>query len=320
MNTPFFLSKAAGLLLSKGKDTGLTAKDSTKQVTDLARQAEKTSSSLSTGVFQQWLEDQIPHVISFATLVLLALLVWFIGMKVTKFIRKLVRKALERHQIETGIRQFVDACVKVICYLALIALILRVFGIEATSLAAVVASMGVTAGLALQGALSNFAGGVLILLLKPFVVGDYIVEDTQKNEGTVAEISIFYTTLHSLDNKTIVIPNGVLANASLTNVTHAMSRLLDLEVGISYDADIRTAKDVLFNLAMKEKKRLPDSTPSVFVKELGESSVVLGLRFQTKTEDYWEVRFRMLENMKYALDEAGISIPYPQLDVHSRAE
>ena len=307
------------ILLTKTVTNGVKAKDSTKQVSDLAEQAEKTTKSLSTGVFQQWLEDQIPHVISFATLVLLAILVWFIGMKVTKFIRKLVRRALERHDVEVGIRQFVDACVKVICYIALIALILRVFGIEATSLAAVVASMGVTAGLALQGALSNFAGGVLILLLKPFVVGDYIVEDTHKNEGTVAEISIFYTKLHTVDNKTIVIPNGVLANASLTNVTHSDTRLLDLEVGIGYEDDIRKAKEVLKDLAMKEEKRLPESTPSVFVKNLGDSSVVMGLRFEVKTEDYWEVRFRTLENMKYALDNAGISIPYPQMDVHSKA-
>ncbi len=295
----------------------LLTSDSATAVDNLTEAAAEASSNVKTGVFQQWLEDQVPKLVSFATLVVLALIVWIVGVRVIAFIRKLVKKSLVRHDVEVGIQTFVDGCLKAISYIILIACVLRVFGIEATSLAAVVASLGVTAGLALQGSLSNFAGGVLILILKPFVVGDYIIEDTHKNEGTVFEISIFYTKLKTIDNKIVVIPNGILANSSLTNVTHADSRLEDFAISISYDDDIRTAKKVLMDLAEKEEKRIPESEPKVFVKELGDSSVVLALRFEAKTEDYWDVRFRMLEEIKYAIEGAGLHIPYPQLDVHT---
>lgn len=295
----------------------LLTSDSATAVDNLTEAATEATSNVKTGVFQQWLEDQVPKLVSFATLVVLALIVWIVGVRVIAFLRRLVKKSLVRHDVEVGIQTFVDGCLKAVSYIILIACVLRVFGIEATSLAAVVASLGVTAGLALQGSLSNFAGGVLILILKPFVVGDYIIEDTHKNEGTVFEISIFYTKLKTIDNQIVVIPNGTLANSSLTNVTHADRRLEDFAIGISYDDDIRTAKKVLMDLAKKEEKRIPESEPKVFVKELGDSSVVLALRFEAKTEDYWDVRFRMLEEIKYAIEEAGLHIPYPQLDVHT---
>ena len=246
----------------------LLTSDSATAVDNLTEAATEATSNVKTGVFQQWLEDQVPKLVSFATLVVLALIVWIVGVRVIAFLRKLVKKSLVRHDVEVGIQTFVDGCLKAVSYIILIACVLRVFGIEATSLAAVVASLGVTAGLALQGSLSNFAGGVLILILKPFVVGDYIIEDTHKNEGTVFEISIFYTKLKTIDNQIVVIPNGTLANSSLTNVTHADRRLEDFAIGISYEDDIRTAKKVLMDLAKKEEKRIPESEPKVFVKEL----------------------------------------------------
>ena len=148
-------------------------------------------------------------------------------------------------------------------------------------------------GLALQGSLSNFAGGVLILLLKPFVVGDYIIVANDGTEGTVKVIQIFYTKLTTVDNKTIVIPNGTLSNSSLTNVTARPERQLDLKVGIIQDEDIK-----------------------VFVDSLADSSVILGLRAWVKTEEYWSTRWRLLEEIKLIFDEEGIEIPFNQLTVH----
>ena len=183
-------------------------------------------------------------------------------------------------------------------------------------MAALIASGGVAIGLALQGSLSNFAGGVLILLLKPFEVGDYIIEDTNKNEGTVKEIQIFYTKLSTIDNKTIVIPNGILTNNSLTNATAKDERRLDLKVDIAYEASIKEAKAVIETILKNDEAVLQDEDINVFVDALGESSVVLGARAWTKNEDFWSAKWRILEEIKEQLDEHHISIPYQQLMVH----
>ena len=167
----------------------------------------------------------------------------------------------------------------------------------------------------IQGSLSNFAGGVLILLLKPFRVGDYIIEHSGGKEGTVTEISIFYTKLLTIDNKVVMVPNGTLSNSSITNVSTMEKRRVDLVVGIAYEADIRTAKEVLYSVAEAEEARLPEEEILVFVDELGDSSVNMGVRIWVKTEDYWSARWRLTENIKYALDSHNISIPYPQMDV-----
>ena len=155
----------------------------------------------------------------------------------------------------------------------------------------------------------------LILLLKPFRVGDYIIEHSGGKEGTVTEISIFYTKLLTIDNKVVMVPNGTLSNSSITNVSTMEKRRVDLVVGIAYEADIRTAKEVLYSVAEAEEARLPEEEILVFVDELGDSSVNMGVRIWVKTEDYWSARWRLTENIKYALDSHNISIPYPQMDV-----
>ena len=192
--------------------------------------------SIKDGVVKNWLETILPGVISFFWDVVLALVTVYVGVRVIRLLRKWFRRFMERHELEEGLKQFLDQVVKYLLYIVLIVLVLNLFGITTTSIAAAVASLGVTAGLALQGSLSNFAGGVLILILHPFQVGDYIIEDTNKNEGQVLEISVFYTKLRTVDNKIIVIPNGALANNSLTNATKSDKRQLDLIVPISYDA------------------------------------------------------------------------------------
>jgi small conductance mechanosensitive channel len=174
----------------------------------------------------------------------------------------------------------------------------------------------VTAGLAFQGSLSNFAGGVLILILHPFRIGDYIVEDTHKNEGTVIEISIFYTKLKTLDNKIVVIPNGILANSSLTNITDQDKRMINLIASIGYNDDIDAAKAVIQKIIDEEPEVIRTEDIKIFVQELGVSSVDIGFRFYVPMDQYWSVRWRTLERVKKEFDAAGITIPFQQLDVH----
>ena len=288
-----------------------TISDTTQEVTDATQEAVKQVNHLT-----QYIQESIPSLITFGLEVLAALIGFFIGRLVIKWIRKIVRRSFERSGADKGVEQFVDSLLKYGLYALLIFSLISSLGFDTTSVAALMASGGVAIGLALQGSLSNFAGGVLILLLKPFVVGDYIIEDTNGKEGTVKEIQIFYTKLSTIDNKTIVIPNGMLTNNSITNATAKDERQLDLRVGISYDADIRQAKKVIENLLVKDECIIKSEQINVFVHELADSAVVLGIRAWVKNEEYWSTRWRILEEIKVTLDENGIVIPYPQMTVH----
>lgn len=270
------------------------------------------------GLLSTWLEGLVPELLNFAFQVVVAILIYVIGGKCIKAVTKMLRRSMERAGTDEGVKQFVLPLIRYSLYVVLIFIIMGLFGIATTSAVAVLGSMGVAVGLALQGSLSNFAGGVLILLLKPFRVGDYIIEDSNKNEGTVAEISIFYTKLLTVDNKVIVIPNGMLSNSSLTNVTNMDRRRVDITVGIGYEDDIREAKETLLAVAETEPARLPEEEVMVFVNNLGASSVDLGVRVWVNAADYWPAKWRLMENIKYALDEKGISIPYQQIDVTVR--
>ena len=268
--------------------------------------------------FQKYLNDHIPDLITFGLKVVLAIVFFFIGRKIITWIRKIVRKSFERSNADKGVEQFVDSLLKFFLYAILLFSIVTKFGVESSSVAALIASGGVAIGLALQGSLSNFAGGVLILLLKPFVVGDYIIEDNHKNEGTVKEIQIFYTKLSTVDNKTIIIPNGTLANTSLTNVTAKEVRRLEIKVGISYDSDLRKAKKILAEILDREEKILKEDEVLIYVDNLADSSVQIGIRAWVKTDDYWPVRWKLLEEIKLTFDREGIEIPYPQIKVHMK--
>ena len=291
--------------------TDTTIADTTQEVTDATQEAVKQVNQLT-----QYVQDSIPGLITFGLKVLAALVAFFIGRLVIRWIRKIVRRSFERSGADKGVEQFVDSLLKYGLYALLVFSLISSLGFDTTSVAAVLASGGVAIGLALQGSLSNFAGGVLILLLKPFVVGDYIIEDTNGKEGTVKEIQIFYTKLSTIDNKTIVIPNGMLTSNSITNATAKDERQLDLRVGISYDADIRQAKNVIEKLLEKDECIIKNEQINVFVHELADSAVVLGIRAWVKNEEYWTTRWRLLEEIKLSLDENGIEIPYPQMTVH----
>lgn len=293
--------------------TDTTIADTTQEVTDATQEAVKQVNQLT-----QYVQDSIPELITFGLKVLVALVAFFVGRLVIRWIRKIVRRSFERSGADKGVEQFVDSLLKYGLYALLVFSLISSLGFDTTSVAAVLASGGVAIGLALQGSLSNFAGGVLILLLKPFVVGDYIIEDSNGKEGTVKEIQIFYTKLSTIDNKTIVIPNGMLTNNSITNATAKDERQLDLRVGISYDADIRQAKSVIENLLIKDECIIKNEQINVFVHELADSAVVLGIRAWVKNEEYWETRWRLLEEIKILLDENGIEIPYPQMAVHMK--
>ena len=293
--------------------TDTTIADTTQEVTDATQEAVKQVNQLT-----QYVQDSIPGLITFGLKVLAALVAFFVGRLVIRWIRKIVRRSFERSGADKGVEQFVDSLLKYGLYALLVFSLISSLGFDTTSVAAVLASGGVAIGLALQGSLSNFAGGVLILLLKPFVVGDYIIEDSNGKEGTVKEIQIFYTKLSTIDNKTIVIPTGMLTNNSITNATAKDERQLDLRVGISYDADIRQAKSVIENLLIKDECIIKNEQINVFVHELADSAVVLGIRAWVKNEEYWETRWRLLEEIKILLDENGIEIPYPQMAVHMK--
>lgn len=268
----------------------------------------------------EYVNSQIPNIINFGLKVVLSLICFFIGRKLIRWVQKLVRASLNRANVDKGVEQFVDSMLKVVLYCILIFSLVANFGVDTTSIAALFASGGVAIGLALQGSLSNFAGGVLILLLKPFVVGDYIIESGTGNEGTVKEIQIFYTKLSTVDNRMIVIPNGALSNNSLTNVTAKEKRRLEIKVGISYESDLRKVKEVIESLLLEDESILKDEEIIVYVDELAESSVVIGSKSWVKTDDYWPTRWRLLEEIKLTMDEQGINIPYPQMDVHIQKE
>lgn len=268
------------------------------------------------GVIEAFFRELPEKALNLGVRVILSLILFGIGVCLIRFLRKLVRRTMERANADKGAMQFVDSCIKIGLYAVLVMAVAARFGIDAASVVAVVGSLGLTFGFAVQGTLANFAGGVLILLLKPFVVGDYIIEDTNKNEGVVTEIQIFYTTLHTGDNKVIVLPNGTLANNSMTNLTRMEERRLDLKFGISYRADLKKAKAVLQDIGDKDLSIRHDETFRIYVDELADSAVVLGMRMWVPTEEYWDTRWRIMEEVKLRFDDEGIEIPFPQMDVH----
>lgn len=248
--------------------------------------------------------------------VLLVILFFIIGTQLIKLVRTIIRRSMQRARAELGAIQFVDSFVKTSLYVILVLLLASSCGVDAASIVALLGSAGVAIGLAVQGSLSNLAGGVLILMLKPFKVGDYIIESHTGKEGFVKEIHIFYTKLLNYENHTIILPNGSLANNSLVNVTAQECRRMDITVAISYKADLKKAKDVLTKVLEMDEAVLKNKEHIVFVSQLGSSSVDLGVRCWFKQADFWPGKWRIIENCKLALDEAGIEIPFNQLDVH----
>ena len=218
--------------------------------------------------------------------------------------------------MEISVKKFLLSLARALLYFVLIIIICNQVGIDTTSFIALLGTAGLALGLALQGSLSNFAGGVLILLLRPFSVGDYIIDAVSGKEGTVEKIDLFYTYLYTPDNRSVIIPNGNLTNSTITNVSSQDKRRVDIEAGISYNANMADAKRVIETLMEKDERILHDEQNAVVIKELAASQVTVLMRAWVRTENYWDVYFDMTEKIKDAFDKAGIEIPYNQLDVH----
>lgn len=265
---------------------------------------------------QEYIDKYLPVAISFGLRLLLTIILFIVGSRLIKVVRKIVRRSMERTGADMGVIQFMDSLIKLLLYFLLIMFLADGIGVDTTSVMALVGSAGLTIGLAFQGSLSNFAGGVLILLIKPFKVGDYIIYTSGNLEGKVTKIEMFYTTLFTIDNKKVVIPNGTLSNSSLINVTAEDKRRIDITVGVSYTANLKLAKEVCLNLLAAQPAVLQDQNNMVVVDDLADSAVNLKICCWVSAEDYWSTRWELIEKIKLAFDENGIEIPFNQLDVN----
>jgi len=237
---------------------------------------------------------------------LLAIFTLIVGLWVIKILGKALIKSLDRSQVELSLKRFLASFVSVTLKILLFISIASMVGIQVTSFIAIIGAAGLAVGLALQGSLANFAGGVLILLFKPFKVGDFI--DALGYAGTVKDIQIFNTILKTEDNKTIIIPNGNLSNSSITNYSVEDKRRLDMTFGIGYDDDLKKAKEILTNLIESDERILEDPAPLIAISKLAGSSVNFVVRVWVKSSDYWGVYFDMQEKVKVSFDEQGLSI------------
>ncbi|MBU5458811.1 mechanosensitive ion channel family protein [Anaerostipes sp. MSJ-23] len=265
--------------------------------------------------WNQMLQKYMDVAISLAGKLIVGLLIIFVGFKLIQILVKIVKTALEKADIDYGVISFSCSFLKIALRCVVIFMAVSNVGVGVSSIVALLGSAGVAVGLALQGTLSNVAGGVLLLILKPFQVGDYIVLTGTECEGQVAAMDIFYTKLKTVDNRVIVIPNGTLSNSNLINNTKQDKRLIDISVGISYDADIREAKRILKEIAAKETRILDEEGVNIFVSSLADSAVMMGIRCWVPTEDYITTKWQLNEEIKLKFDEEGIEIPYQKLDV-----
>ena len=283
-------------------------------VEDIGNEVDVTETVDEVNKLLQWIYDSIPVVVNAAIMIVIALIVFFVGKKLIKLLIKIIDKSLQRSSIDEGVCKFLKSLISILLTIFLIIVIAGFLGFETTSMAAIVGSAGLAVGLSLQGSLANFAGGVLILVLKPFVMGDYIIANGY--EGNVVGIDIFYSKLRTADNKSIVIPNGDLSNSVIVNVTRQPDRRMDLVIGIDYSQNINDVKNVLLGIAENSEYVLQDKAIDIFVDDFDASSVNIGYRVWVKTEEYWPARWSLLEKIKEEFDKEGIAIPFNQLDVN----
>ena len=264
--------------------------------------------------YSKWIEVGMEKIIEYGLMLIVAIVVLFIGFKIAKFISKQISKVMEKRGLDVTIRSFLTSIISITLKILVVITVLSIVGVETTSFAALLAAAGLAVGMALSGTLQNFAGGVMISLFKPFKVGDLI--EAQGFLGIVKEVEIFNTILLTLDNKTIIIPNGGLSTNPITNFSTEELRRVDMVFGIGYDDNIDETKKVLWALIKADERVL--ETPEAFIGlgELADSSVNFTVRLWVKADDYWGVFFDFTENVKKTFDKENISIPYPQTDVH----
>jgi small conductance mechanosensitive channel len=245
---------------------------------------------------------------------IIALIIVYIGFKISIWAKKLVKNLLEKSNVDVTLRPFILSITEYSIKVLVVISAIQQAGVEVTSFVAIIGAASFAVGLAFQGALSNFAGGVLLIVLRIFKVGDFI--ETVGFSGKVEAINIFHTTLVTPDNKVITIPNGNLSNASVVNFSTKGTRRLDVKFGVGYEQDIDKVKEVLAEIVNSHELVLPDPEPFVRVSEHADSAIIFTVRAWANNSDFWTVHFDLLEEVKRRFDKEGISIPYPQMDVH----
>lgn len=298
-----------------------TSTEFLQETLPLVQEVAEDINQLNPNTILETLRSMIPGLMSLGYRLLMVGLIIVIGMRVIGTLKKMLSRSFVRMEMEISLQKFLMSVLSAAMYLILILIAADKLGFNPTSLIALVGSAGVAVALSLQESLSNFAGGIIIMLMKPFRVGDYIVTTTSGIEGTVKVIGLIYTSLLTPDNRMVVIPNGGLANSSITNVTAEDKRRLELLINISYESDLRKAKELLLEIIDSHPMALHEEgqMPQVFVWELGDSAVVLGGRVWTRMEDYWTARFEITEEIKLTFDQEGIEIPYQKVDEIGRA-
>lgn len=256
----------------------------------------------------------LDSLMAYAPKLLMAVVVLIVGLFIIKIIGKIIQKSMEKAHVDSTLKGFIKSLIGAILQILLYITVASMLGIQMTSFVAIIGAAGLAVGLALQGSLSNFAGGVLILIFRPFKVGDFI--EAQGFAGVVREIEILYTVINTGDNKRIVIPNGSLSNNSIVNYSTNPKRRVDLKFGVGYESDVKKVRQIIEKVARSNEKILKDPEPFVRLLEHGESSLNFVTRVWVENANYWEVYFYMLEEVKSEFDKAGINIPYPQMDVH----
>ena len=266
------------------------------------------------------MNDVISYITQFGKNVLVAIIVYFVGRFIIKYTIKALRAVTQKRQVEPSLTSFLNSLVSISLNVILAIIIIGILGIDTSSFLAVFASAGIAVGMALSGTLQNFAGGVLILILKPYKVGDYI--EAQGFAGTVREIQIFNTVMATLDNQIIIIPNGPLATGSLKNSTTAPTRRVDIDVDVAYGADPDEVRQVLMNIIEADERIMRSGVfaPFIPMTTMGTSGITFQIRVWVKSPDYWGVKFDTTEKVYRELGKAGIEIPYPQMDVHIKNE
>ncbi|MCB0281917.1 MAG: mechanosensitive ion channel [Calditrichae bacterium] len=263
---------------------------------------------------QEYIDALVQMVILYLPKIAAAIVIFFVGLWVIKMIVKGFNKASAHSKMDVSLQKFLRSLFSISLKALLIISVISMLGVETTSFVAVIGAAGLAVGFALQGSLSNFAGGVLILIFKPFKVGDFI--DGAGHAGTVHSIEVLNTTLKTPDNKTIIIPNGQLSGSSVTNFSTEARRRVDFTFGIGYSDDMKKAKNIIKGIVEKDDRTLHDPAPFIAIGNLGDSSVDITVRVWVESANYWGFYFDTTEAVKEAFDANGISIPFPQMDIH----
>lgn len=267
------------------------------------------------GKVELYTEKAIELLMAWGPKLVLAIVILVVGIIIINAFSRFLRKAMKKRDIDPTLVPFLVGLISTILKVMLIISVVDIVGVKTTSFIAVLGAAGLAVGLALQGSLANFAGGVLIMIFKPYKVGDYI--EAQGQAGSVRSVQIFNTVLNTPDNRRVIIPNGAISGGTITNFSVEETRRMDLVFGIGYDDDLEKAKNVLQEMADADERLLTDPAPFIAVKELADSSVNLVVRIWCKKEDYWDVHFDWQNNVKQRFDKEKISIPFPQTTVHT---